>query len=113
MLRCCEQDEFIWFGWPFNVEEPGAICLPELLDLAVLWYRDVLVWKQVEEASLLTNRDRQDQITRLAGGYSDATLGARIEAVEAAKESLRRNVNPRLALEKLFLSFGEPTTAAR
>jgi DNA polymerase-3 subunit delta' len=87
--------------------------LPELLDLAVLWYRDLLVWKQVEEASLLTNRDRQDQIVRLADGYGDATLGARIEAVEAAKESLRRNVNPRLALEKLFLSFGETTTAAR
>jgi DNA polymerase-3 subunit delta' len=87
--------------------------LSELLDLAVLWYRDLLVWKQLQEPSLLTNRDRQTQVARLAGGYSDAVLVARIEAVEAAKESLRRNVNPRLALEKLFLSFGETTIAAR
>lgn len=80
--------------------------LPELLDLAVLWYRDLLVWKQLAEPALLVNRDRQSQIARLAGGYSEAMLSARIEAVEAAKESLRRNVNARLALEKLFLSFG-------
>ncbi len=87
--------------------------LPELLDLAVLWFRDLLVWKQLQEPSLLTNRDRQAQIARLAGDCTDAMLGARIEAVEAAKESLRRNVNPRLAMEKLFLSFGETPTAAR
>ncbi len=91
----------------------AATLLPELLDLAVLWYRDLLVWKQLQEPALLTNRDRQAQIARLAASYDEATLGARIEAVDAAKESLRRNVNPRLALEKLFLSFGETPTAAR
>lgn len=86
--------------------------LPELLDLAVLWYRDLLVWKQLQEPALLVNRDRQSQIARLAGEYGEAMLGARLEAVEAAKESLRRNVNARLALEKLFLSFGPAPVAA-
>jgi DNA polymerase-3 subunit delta' len=80
--------------------------LAELLDLAVLWYRDLLVWRQLREPSLLTNRDREAQIARLAAGYTDAALGARIEGVDAAKESITMNVNPRLALEKLFLSFG-------
>lgn len=87
--------------------------LLELLDLAVLWYRDVLVWKQLREPALLTNRDREPQIAALAGRYLEATLGARIEAVEAAKESLRRNVHARLVLEKLFLSCGDrPVTTA-
>jgi DNA polymerase-3 subunit delta' len=86
--------------------------LLELLDLAVLWYRDLLVWKQLQEPALLVNRDRQSQIARLAGEYGEAMLGARLEAVEAAKESLRRNVNARLALEKLFLSFGPAPVAA-
>jgi DNA polymerase-3 subunit delta' len=89
-----------------------ADVLPELLDLAALWYRDLLVWKQLQEPSLLTNRDREAQIAALAGGYAEATLGARIEAVEAAKESLRRNVNARLVLETLFLSFGEGAVTA-
>jgi DNA polymerase-3 subunit delta' len=84
--------------------------LSELLDLAVLWYRDLLVWRQLEEPSLLTNRDRQAQIAHLALGYTDAVLGSRIEGVEAAKDSLQMNVNPRLVLERLFLSFEQPTT---
>ncbi len=86
--------------------------LPEVLDLAVLWYRDLLVWKQVQDPEMLANRDRRTQIAELAPQFSETTLGARIEAVEAAKESLRRNVNARLALEKLFLSFGETVAVA-
>ena len=80
--------------------------LPELLDLAEYWYRDLLVWKQLAQPALLTNRDRQDQIERLASAYTDAALGARIAAIEEAKDALKRNGNPRLVLEKLFLSFG-------
>ncbi len=86
--------------------------LPEMLDLAVLWYRDLLVYRQLASPALLVNRDRLSQIVRLSGQYDEATLCARIEAVEAAKESLRRNVNARLALEKLFLSFGSTPAAA-
>lgn len=86
--------------------------LVEMLDLAVLWYRDLLVWKQLQEPALLTNRDREEQIARLAAEYDEATLRARIEGVEEAKDALRRNVNPRLALEKLFLSFGTTPLAA-
>ena len=80
--------------------------LSELLDLAVFWYRDLLIWKQLQQPALLTNRDRQSQVEHLAPTYSEAMLSARIEALEDAKDGLRRNVNPRLALEKLFLSFG-------
>jgi DNA polymerase-3 subunit delta' len=87
--------------------------LSEMLDLAVLWYRDLLVWRQIAEPSLLTNRDRQAQIAELAARYTDAILGARIEGVEEAKESLQMNVNARLVLEKLFLSFGEAPAATR
>jgi DNA polymerase III subunit delta' len=86
--------------------------LPELLDLAVLWYRDLLVWKNLKNPDLLANLDRQPAIAQLAERYSDATLGVRVEAIEAAKDSLRRNVNPRLVLEKLFLSFGDNSLAA-
>ena len=87
--------------------------LPELLDLAEYWYRDLLVWKQLAQPALLTNRDRQDQIERLASAYTDAALGARIAAIEEAKDALKRNGNPRLVLEKLFLSFGQTPTPTR
>jgi DNA polymerase-3 subunit delta' len=87
--------------------------LPEMLDLAEYWYRDLLVWKQLAQPALLTNRDRQEQIERLASAYTDAALGARIAAIEEAKDALKRNGNPRLVLEKLFLSFGQAPTPTR
>ena len=87
--------------------------LPELLDLAEYWYRDLLVWKQLAQPALLTNRDRRDQIERLASLYTDAALGARIAAIEEAKDALKHNGNPRLVLEKLFLSFGQTPIATR
>ncbi|MGH2404428.1 MAG: DNA polymerase III subunit delta' [bacterium] len=87
--------------------------LPELLDLAVYWYRDLLIWKQLADPAVITHRDRQAQIAEMAAQFTDATLGARIEAFEAAKESLKRNVNARLALENLFLSLGAAPIATR
>ncbi len=87
--------------------------LPELLDLAVYWYRDLLIWKQLADPAVLTHRDRQAQIAQLAPQLSEATLVARIEAFEAAKESLKGNANARLALESLFLSFGVTPIATR
>ncbi|MGQ0548167.1 MAG: DNA polymerase III subunit delta' [Armatimonadota bacterium] len=90
----------------------GAL-LPELLDMAVYWYRDLLIWKQLADPAVITHRDRQAQIAELAPQFSEATLGARIEAFESAKESLKRNVNARLTLESLFLSFGVTPIATR
>jgi DNA polymerase III subunit delta' len=98
--------------WRETQSKEGDL-LPELLDLAVYWYRDLLLWKQLADPAVITHRDRQDQIALLAPQFSDATLGARIEGLEAAKESLRRNVNARLALESLFLSFGPAPIATR
>lgn len=75
----------------------------ELLDVALLWYRDVLVWQETGDEELLINLDRRDRIAVAAGEIPAAILNARIDAVEEAREALRRNVHPRLVLETLFL----------
>lgn len=86
--------------------------LPELLDIALLWFRDLLVWQQTGSEEQLINLDRRDRIVELAAQLPAAVLNARIDAVEEAKEALRRNVHPRLILETLFLRLApqiEPT----
>ncbi len=84
--------------------------LPELLEIALFWYRDLLVWQETADESLLINLDRQDAIAALAGQIPPAALNQRIAAVEEAKEALRRNVHPRLVLETLFLRLSPPPT---
>ncbi len=89
--------------------------LPELLEIALFWYRDILVWQQTGTEERLINLDRKDRIIARAAALPAAVLNARLQAVEEAKEALRRNVHPRLLLETLFLRMTPPTepTAGR
>ena len=82
--------------------------LPDLLDLALFWFRDLLVWQETREEVHVINLDRKETIARLAAALPGAVLSQRIVAIEEAKEDLRRNVHPRLLLENLFLRFAPP-----
>lgn len=79
--------------------------LPDLLDIAYLWYRDLLVWLQSRDEDLLFNLDKKETIMEIAPSFTPRELQRRIALVEEAKEALRRNANPRLVLENLFLQF--------
>lgn len=82
--------------------------LPEILDLALLWYRDALVWRESRDPSLLVNRDRESEVAELAQADGRA-LRDRIAAIEQTRDAVRRNVNARLALEALlFGASGQP-----
>lgn len=88
--------------------------LPEVMDIALFWYRDLLVWRETPDEALLVNLDRKDTIASLAAAIDPAQLNDRILAVQDAKDALRRNVHPRLALEAFFLRIkptSEPTRA--
>lgn len=87
--------------------------LQDLLDIALYWYRDILVWQQAADEALVINLDRKETLAALAATISSPVLSARIDAVEEAKEALRRNVHPRLALETLFLRLTPPPAPTR
>src|SRR5437773_1991501 len=87
--------------------------LPELLEIALYWYWDILVWQQTGEDDRLINLDRRDRIVALAPTLSPALLNARIQAVEDAGDALERNVHPRLLLETLFLRIAPPPAPTR
>jgi len=105
MLEAAEQ-----LAKPRDREKPRRR-LPDLLDLAQLWYRDVLVWKETREDHLLANVDRRADIERLAATLDTAALRRRIDAIDEAQAALRRNVAARLALEAMFLRFLESQAA--
>ncbi|HEV8338881.1 MAG TPA: DNA polymerase III subunit delta' [bacterium] len=79
--------------------------LADLLEIAAWWYRDLAVWKETADSVLLINLDKQEEIARLAAELSWEDLRRRIEAVDYARDSLERNVQPRLLLESLFFKI--------
>jgi len=69
----------------------------------LLWYRDLLLWREAGAEELLTNVNRLEQIrvqARLADGPA---LVRSIGAIEDARKKLLANVNVRLAAEVLCL----------
>jgi DNA polymerase III gamma/tau subunit len=79
--------------------------LAALLEMAAFWYRDLAVWKETQDPALVINLDRREEIARWAGELSWEALRRRIEAVNAARDSLERNVQPRILLESLFFKL--------
>lgn len=73
------------------------------LDIALLWVRDLLIWQETRDPTLLVNLDSGHEVAEWAGHAKGAGLRRTAEAIERAKENLRRNLNPRLVLEELFV----------
>jgi DNA polymerase-3 subunit delta' len=73
------------------------------LDVALLWIRDVIVWQETQDPALLLNLDERREVAEWAGRVPDINLRHFAVAIEEAKANLRRNLNPRLVLEALFV----------
>lgn len=83
--------------------------LREILQLWQVWWRDVVLVAS-DCADLVTNSDRLDSLNLLARTYGIASAGGAYRNVGRTLEMLDQNVNPRLALEGLVLSWNKAQT---
>lgn len=83
-------------------QEPEA--LPELLELWLGWWRDVLLL-QTGAGARITNADRADTLRDHAARFTLAQVHHALKTVRATAGYLNQNVHPRLALEVLLLSL--------
>lgn len=80
--------------------------LPELLELWLGWWRDVLlVRSQVGGASRITNVDRESALREQAERFGLDQVQHALKAIRATARYLTQNVNARLALEVLLLNL--------
>ncbi|MFH1648034.1 MAG: DNA polymerase III subunit delta' [Chloroflexota bacterium] len=76
----------------------------DVLDFWLDYWRDLMLVK-TGCAGMITNIDRESGLAAMAGGYRLAQIKNSIESIRAAAVQLRKNVNPRLALEVLMLDI--------
>ncbi len=70
----------------------------------VEYWRDMMLVKTGCD-DMITNIDRKDELTKMAGNYSLSRIRDFINNIESAGAQLNRNVNARLALEVLMLDL--------
>ena len=81
--------------------------IDDFLDILLLWFRDVLLYKATRETDNLVFRRELSEIRREASVCSYEGLQEIIDSIEKAKTRLHANVNFDLTLELLFLTIAE------
>lgn len=79
----------------------------EYLDMILLWYRDVLLYKAAKNVNSLLFTDELEAVAAQAGKRSFENLQGIVEALEQVKQRLKSNVNFENALELLLLYMKE------
>ena len=79
----------------------------EYLDLILMWYRDVLMYKATKNVNGLMFMDELEAVSAQAGKRSFENLQGIVEALEQVKQRLKSNVNFENAVELLLLYMKE------
>jgi DNA polymerase-3 subunit delta' len=79
----------------------------DYLDIIMIWYRDVLLYKATQEPDKVVFKDQISAIKKQASQSSYEGVERILESLEKAKARLRANVNFDLVMELLFLTIKE------
>jgi len=90
----------------FHVLEAYKDNIQELLDVFMLWYRDVIVMKETDNARFLIQQDKKNEIFAEAQATDLSSLCRKFDAIWKAKRNLKNNGNFQLTIEMMLLSLG-------
>ncbi len=79
----------------------------EYLDMILMWYRDVLMYKATKNVNALMFMDELEAVSAQAGKRSFENLQGIVDALEQVKQRLKSNVNFENAVELLLLYMKE------
>ena len=81
--------------------------ITDYLDIIMIWYRDVLLYKATKEIDKVVFKDQLQSIKEQARKSSYEGIKLILESLEKAKARLKANVNFDLVMELLFLTIKE------
>ncbi|NTW06001.1 MAG: DNA polymerase III subunit delta' [Peptococcaceae bacterium] len=99
-LAVASINEVLFLAEEYSSTKEGLLLIS---DMMILWFRDILLYNETGNASLLVNNDKSEEIKALTEFYSAGWLMTNIETLERAKSSLAASANIQLAAESLFL----------
>lgn len=77
----------------------------DILNMLVVYFRDLLVFNISKDARLLVNLDKADEVARNSKRYSVERLEEIIEAVLTTQDLIRSNANIKIALSSMRLNI--------
>lgn len=89
-----------------NIEQ-YKIEINDFLDIIMIWYRDVLLYKATKETGKVVLKEQIDYMAEQAKMSSYEGIELILSSLEKAKARLKANVNFELTMELLFLTIKE------
>ena len=81
--------------------------ITDYLDIIMIWYRDVLLYKATKDMDKVVFKEQISYIKEQAKKSSYEGIETILKALDTAKSRLRANVNFDLVMELLFLTIKE------
>ncbi|MCT4597104.1 MAG: DNA polymerase III subunit delta' [Vallitalea sp.] len=81
--------------------------IEDFLDLFLVWFRDLLIVKKIDDETYLINRDKYKTLLKQARVLSYNKISVIISNIRDAKRLLRQNSNFRLVIEMMILQTKE------
>jgi DNA polymerase III subunit delta' len=98
------EERFAWAAGPAAGFTRDRRAVYALLDRWADYWRDIML-VQLGRRAMITNRDRPDELAAIAASCRLEQARDYLNAIGRCARQLRRNVNPRLALEVLVLDI--------
>ncbi len=80
-----------------------------ILDILLLYYRDLLVVCETGNEKILINSDKKDMILTNVRMYSNRRIISNIAVVEEIRRAVKQNANYQLLIDKLLIKLREDT----
>lgn len=87
--------------------EDYRISVNDLLDIMMIWYRDILLYKATMDEGAIVFRDEKDSIIKESEADSYEGIEKIIRIMEKTKQRIKANVNFELAMELMLLTIKE------
>ncbi|MBR6159108.1 MAG: DNA polymerase III subunit delta [Lachnospiraceae bacterium] len=87
--------------------ETYKLNITDILDIIMIWYRDVLMYKATMDTGALVFKDEEESIKEEALECSYDGIETVLKVIEKTKKRLKANVNYELAMELLLLTIKE------
>lgn len=81
--------------------------IEEIMDIILLWYRDLLIYKETQNKDFLINKDQIELIFQCCQRLSKKKIMDIIDIVNRTKEDIRSNLNFQLVTEVMLLNIQE------
>lgn len=103
-LESCDLVRAISFYDFFN---DNKIYLDDLFNSMMIWYRDLLIYKDTKDFSLIIQQDKKDDIMVMSEKFKISNLVKKINIIDNTIKALEFNSNYQITIENMLLSLKE------